>query len=59
MESYRLKGGNIKRSLYNVNSGAKSGALVFSDAFRKKSYQNKVTGLICFMFPWLVDAPGT
>ncbi len=38
VETYRLRGGNIiMRSLCHVTKGAKSYALVFSEAFRKKS----------------------
>ncbi len=60
VEIYRLRGGNIiMRSLCNVTRAAKSDALIFSDACRKKAYQNKVTGFIFFPFPWLVDALGT
>ncbi len=60
VEIYRLRGGNIiMRSLCNVTRGAKSDALVFFRFLQKKAYQNKVTGLIFFTFPCLVDAPGT
>ncbi len=45
VDTYRLRGGNIiMRSLCHVTKGAKSDALVFSEACRKRLTKTKLLG---------------